>query len=421
MPYRYANMSSIHRQGEKPNWFCAFYDPEGFRRFRSTGTTNPRIAKTICVNIERAAALARTGRLSNEKGLKLIRETCSAIEETHGKLAADQAHEVLKVNVEEFVKIAGGELTSYTVRSWMDTWLADKTEASKATIVAYRQIVDLFLQRLGARADRSLTSIQPRQIEDFKKFMQNRVSPATVNKALAILKAGFSRAVTKRQLEFSPAEHVEHVEEDQSRRRPFTNAEITKLLTSADSKALKKLLEKEAPEWRTMILVGFYTGLRLGDCANLTWANVDLLGSTLTVKTKKTGRTQVLPIAEPLARHLNTLAGDDPAASLCPTLHGQPPAWLSNHFHQVMSVAGLVDKRTHEGKGKGRSARRETSRISFHSLRYNTTSALKSAGVSDSVAMDIVGHETEAVSRNYTKIADDAKRTAINKLPDITQ
>ena len=416
-------MASIHRQGEKPNWFCAFYDPEGFRRFRSTGTANPRIAKTICVNIERAASLARTGRLSNEKALKLMRETCSAIEETHGKLAANQAHEVLKLSVEEFVKIAGGELTSYTVRSWLNAWLTDKTDASKATIVAYRQIVDLFLTHLGARANRSLTSLQPRQIEDFKKNLVNRVSPGTVNKALAILKAGFSRAVTKRQLEFSPAEHVEQVEEDQSRRRPFTDDEIKKLLKATGSPKLKEQLELEAPEWRTMILVGFYTGLRLGDCANLTWANVDLLSSTLTVKTQKTGRNQILPIAKPLARHLNTLAGDDPAAPLCQSIHGQRPALLSNHFHLVMSAAGLVDKRTHEriGEGKGRSARRETSRISFHSLRYNTTSALKSSGVSDSVAMDIVGHETASISRNYTRIADDAKRTAINKLPDITK
>jgi hypothetical protein len=46
---------------------------------------------------------------------------------------------------------------------------------------------------------------------------------------------------------------------------------------------------------------------------------------------------------------------------------------------------------------------------------------LKSAGVSDSVAMDIVGHETAAISRNYTKIADETKRAAIGKLPDITQ
>jgi integrase len=413
-------MSSIHRDGDKPNWFCCFYDPEGFRRKRTTGTTNSRIAKTICVNIERAAVLARTGKLSNEKALKLIRQTCSAIGETHGTLAANQAHDVLKASVEEFVKIAGGELTSYTVRSWLNGWLADKTDASKATIVAYRQIVDLFLKHLGARADRSLTSLQPRQIEDFKNKLGNRVSPGTVNKALAILKAGFSRAVTKRQLEFSPAEHVEQVEEAQSRRRPFTNAEIAKLLAAANSKALNKQLKTKGQEWRTMILVGYYTGLRLGDCANLTWANVDLLNSTLTVKTKKTGRTQVLPIAEPLGSHLHSLAGDDPAAPLCPTLHGQPPAWLSNQFHRVMSTAGLVEERTHEGKGRGRSTRRDLSRISFHSLRYNTTSALKSAGVSDSVAMEIVGHETEAVSRNYTKIDDTAKRAAVNKLPDIT-
>jgi len=305
----------------------------------------------------------------------------------------------------------------------LNTWLADKTDASKATIVAYRQIVDLFLKHLGARANRSLTSLQPRQIEDFKNNLRNRVSPGTVNKALAILKAGFSRAVTKRQLEFSPAEHVEQVEENQSHRRPFTDTEIKDLLKATDSAVLKKKLESEAPEWRTMILVGFYTGLRLGDCANLTWADVDLLSSTLTVKTQKTGRNQILPIAEPLARHLNTLAGDDPTAPLCESLHGQRPALLSNHFHLVMTAAGLVKKRTHERmkEGKGRAAKRDLSRISFHSLRYNCTSALKSSGVSDSVAMDIVGHETASISRNYTKIDDTAKRAAINKLPDITQ
>src|SRR4051812_13188856 len=101
-------MASIHKQPGKPNLFCAFYDPEGFRRFRSTGTDNRKIAHTICVNIERAATLARQGKLSNERALKLIRETCSGIAETHGKLAGDRAHEILKASVEEFIKIAGG-------------------------------------------------------------------------------------------------------------------------------------------------------------------------------------------------------------------------------------------------------------------------------------------------------------------------
>jgi len=146
--------------------------------------------------------------------------------------------------------------------------------------------------------------------------------------------------------------------------------------------------------------------------------NVD---DTINVLTEKTGRRQDLPIAEPLARNLSKLAGDNPEAPLCPALCGKKASWLSAQFYAVMVQAGLAKDRDHQTRGKGRDAKRDTSKISFHSLRYNTTSALKSAGVGDSVAMDIVGHETAAVSRNYTKIDDAAKRAAIAKLPDITK
>jgi integrase len=411
MRYRYATfMASIHKQPGRPNWFCAFYDPEGFRRFRSTGTENAKIARTICVNVERAAALTRQGKLSNEKALKLVRETCEAIAETHGKLAATRAESVLKPAVEEFIRIAGGEFTSYTVRGWLNSWIAGRTDASKATVIEYRRIIGLFFKFLGARSDRSLTTMQPRQVEDFKTHLAKRVSPSTVNKGVKVLKAALNAAVRSRQLEFNPAEHVEFIETEQESRRPFTRKELTGLLTHADA------------DWRTMILTAFYTGLRLRDCANLTWRNVELHTNTLNVLTEKTGRRQVLPLAEPLARHLSDMAGDDPDAALCPPLHGKPAAWLSAQFYkEVMVKAGIVEKRGHESTGKGRDGRREISRVSFHSLRYNTTSALKSSGVSDSVAMDIVGHETASISRNYTKIDDTAKRAAVNKLPDITK
>jgi integrase len=406
-------MSSVHKQGNKPCWFCAFYDPEGFRRFRSTGSESRRVATTICTAIERASLLARNGKLSNEKALKLVRDTGGAIEENHGKIVADRAQSVLKAQVEEFVRVAGGELVSYSIRSWLDGWLAGRTDASKATLQVYRTIVDYFLTHLGARADRPLTTLQQAQIDDFKTKMVAKVSPSTVNRAVKVLKAAFSAAVAQRQLEFSPAQHVKAVDEEERGRRPFTDDELGKLITAT--------AEPKHAQWRTMIVLAFYTGLRLRDCANLTWESVDLHKSTIHMVTQKTGRTMVLPIAEPLAKHLGTLAGDAPAAPLCPALKGRKPSALSNQFYQVMVKAGIAEKRDHEGKGKGRDGRRDTSRFSFHSLRYNTTSALKNAGVSESVAMDIVGHETEAVSRNYTKIAFDTKKEAVAKLKDITK
>ena len=404
-------MASIHKEGDKPNWFCHYYDPEGYRRKRSTGTENAKIARTICVNVERAAVLTRQGKLSNEKALKLVRETCDAIAETHGKLAANRAETVLKPAVEEFIRIAGGEFTSYTVRGWLDSWIAGRTDASKATVIEYRRIIEMFLKFLGARADRALTTLQPRQIEDFKASQTTRVAPSSVNKCVKVLKASLNAAVKSRQLEFNPAEHVEFIEAESEgeSRRPFTSKELTALLAKAGA------------DWRTMIFLAFYTGLRLRDCANLTWRNVELHTNTLNVLTEKTKRRQVLQLAEPLARHLSTMAGDNPDAALCPTLHGKKASWLSSQFYAVMVKAGLVQERGHQSTGKGRDARRESNPISFHSLRYNCTSALKSAGVSDSVAMDIVGHETASISRNYTKIDDTAKRAAVNKLPDITK
>jgi hypothetical protein len=33
---------------------------------------------------------------------------------------------------------------------------------------------------------------------------------------------------------------------------------------------------------------------------------------------------------------------------------------------------------------------------------------------------DIIGHENEAVSRNYTLIETETKRAALDKLPDVT-
>src|SRR6185503_13130581 len=113
-------------------------------------------------------------------------------------------------------------------------------------------------------------------------------------------------------------------------RRPFTIPELKRILNAANE------------EWRGMILTGLYTGLRLGDIAVLTWANVDLQQRELIVSTQKTGRRQILPLATPLLRHLETLpAGDNPTAPLFPSSyeckarnpHGGP---LSNQFYGIL-------------------------------------------------------------------------------------
>jgi integrase len=178
-----------------------------------------------------------------------------------------------------------------------------------------------------------------------------------------------------------------------------------------------------------MILAGLYTGQRLKDLAGLTWNNVDLERNEIRLTTSKTKRRQFIPIAAPFRAYLDELAvGDDPKAPLFPDLYpfavkDGGSARLSDQFYEILVTANLVKERPPKDKstGKGRDGARTKTEISFHSLRHSATSLLKQAGVSESVARDLIGHDSADVSANYTHTDDASRRTAIDSLPDITK
>ena len=88
----------------------------------------------------------------------------------------------------------------------------------------------------------------------------------------------------------------------------------------------------------------------------------------------------------------------------------------------MLSVAANVrweGQAVTKARTKGRDGKRDIGKISFHSFRYTTGGTLRSMGVSEEISMDILGHETEAVHRHYSKASIEAKREALNKLPEI--
>jgi integrase len=251
-------------------------------------------------------------------------------------------------------------LASSSISDFLSAWLKRKElEAGDKTHSRYETVVDQLNRYLGARANQDITHLNAREIAGFREHLTQRVSAGTVN------------------------------------------------------------------EWRGMILFGIYSGLRLGDIATLTWRNIDLQAAELSLTTAKTGREQILPLAKPLLKHLENLpVGDDPEAPLFPDAFAAKQrshygGTLSNQFYEILVKANLAIARPHQNTGKGRSGKRAPSVLSFHSLRHTATSMLKNAGISDSVAKDIIGHESAAVSANYTHIDRETKRQALDKLPDL--
>jgi hypothetical protein len=46
---------------------------------------------------------------------------------------------------------------------------------------------------------------------------------------------------------------------------------------------------------------------------------------------------------------------------------------------------------------------------------------LKNAGISPAIVMDLVGHDSAEISAHYTTISSEAKRSAMDMMPDITE
>ena len=390
-------MASIHKQPGKPFFYCAFstWDAEREqwkRRFKSTGTGNKKEAEHICGTWERAAKSARNGRLT-----------------------PDSAREIIARGVADVFTAASREsLPSRSVRDWCAVWLEGKRlESTPATVSRYEGILQRFTDFLGKKADRDISGLSVSDVKGFRDALARDLSPASANLGLKTLRACLNSAFKTELVTGNVASKVDRIKvRGGVQRRGFTLKEIARVLKTA-----------EGSEWYGMTLAGLYCGARLTDIARLTWRNVDLSTGTLSFVAGKTGSRLSLPLAKPLADYLTELpAPDSPDAPIFPKLSAQRTSSLSKGFRLVLADAGLATAPTdHHGTGKGRDAAREVSELSFHSLRHSFVSILKMTGANEATAMALAGHETKAVSRNYTHMDDDVLRAAVDKLPDVTR
>ncbi len=382
-------MASLRRKPTSKYWWACFDLPNGKRRQRSTKETDRRRALKIAETWESAARRARS------------------------------AQQMQKVVAELYRDIVGESLPASSVKAYFNSWLEQKKgETSDTTAIYYAAKARRFLEWLGDRGDIELARLVPNDILAFRTSESQRVSAATVNHEIKFLRMVFQQAKRDGLLAENPAETVKTLKRAHTTgRRAFTVPELRALLSVADL------------EWRSLILFGLYTGQRLGDLSRFTWQNIDLDRSEIRFVTSKTGRQQIIWMAQTLRRHVEGLpAGDDPKQPLHPRAFASVSksgkvGTLSRQFHELMANAGLVRAKAHRAKedAPGRSGRRNVSEISFHALRHTATSLLKNAGISSAIVQDIIGHDSAAVSAHYTHIDEAAKRDALAKLPDITQ
>jgi integrase len=357
---------------------------------RSTKTTDETLAKKIAMEW---AQLAQAGR---EK-----------------RLTESQCRQVI---ADLYERTIGEPLHFRTARGYLLEWLEDqKPNLELRSYWRYEQTIQEFLDHLGrVKSERLLREITPKDIRSWRDALKTKgLSAPTVNGHLKVMRMPFKAAHDNGYIDLNPCtknsvrllkDDAENVTKD-----VFTPKQIRALIEAAPSE-----------DWKGMILLGFFSGLRLRDCAELRWNNLDLEKHIITVKTRKTGKTVIIPIHPQCTAWLLNQTRGIGKAPVFPSLAGKSgsgKSGLSSQFGRIMERAGIEGRLLRHGTGAGRSY----SSLSFHSLRHSFNSGLANAGVGVELRQELVGHASADMNKTYLHPDVEVMREAVLKLPVIPQ
>lgn len=252
---------------------------------------------------------------------------------------------------------------------------------------------------------RTLRSIGPKLIEKFKaersieesKTTGNTVSPATVNRALALLKTLFSKAVEWDKLETSPAARVKKLKEPPIREWILTKDET------------RRLIEAASPELKPVLVVALGTGMRKGEILALKWKDLDLVRGIITVSMSKSCKARKIPMSGAVAVALGAIAR-----------RGEFVFWNPDTKTRIMDVKTAFQAACRRAK-KDPEDKKDPGLIGlrFHDLRHTFATWWVGAG-GDLVALSkILGHASIQMTMRYAHATPEVMRLGIERVGEI--
>ena len=273
--------------------------------------------------------------------------------------------------------------------------------------------------------DKPLAEISLWAIEKWRmNRLKSGITPVTVNRDIAPLKAALSRAVDWEFLAENPLTRLKPSKTDRSRVVRYLSDEEEQRLRDAliRREHKKKKARASANRWRKaygyrtkpelteryfadhlrpMVLLSLNTGIRRGELVSLTWADVNFEGSSLTVNGQdaKSGQTRVIPLndeALAVLRHWRKQSKKE-VGYVFPGRTGGPLLDVNKAWISIRASAGISNFR-------------------WHDLRHTFASKLAMRGVDLNTIRELLGHASLAMTLRYAHLAPEHKMEAVSKL-----
>jgi integrase len=231
----------------------------------------------------------------------------------------------------------------------------------------------------------------------FKEWrIKEGVSPAGVNRDLALARAAFNFAIERRMLVHSPLAGVRFFNEEKHKKPPRTISflEEQRILMCCDVRL------------RLIVTVLLYTGMRVGiEALRLKWSDIDFDESIITVAQSKTAAgLRGLPMTAFVASELKKWHASTSGISEYVFFNPQRPSThiqsVKTAWHNALKLAGIA-------------------RFPIYQCRHSFATRLAGLGVSDTIIDQLLGHSRRDVLRFYTARVPENLRAAVNLLEEM--
>ena len=251
-------------------------------------------------------------------------------------------------------------------------------------------------------ADRTIQSLTPKELDEFLLYlrMEKELSADTVNKTMTAGNMAFDFLVKEGLIDSNPLASVERFKVSSKKRGIPTETEMRQLM-SLD-------WDWTDSAYKLAFKVAALFGLRAGEISGLQVCDVDVVGDLLYIrhswndvdklKSTKNGDDRTIPIEHEIAVELLNNARRNPEYSdtsfvfWSAKVAGQPiwPSSFEDDFYIAMQKIGISEEQ------------RKERNIVVHSLRHYCATQIAQR-TSLEIAMKILGHKTEEMTRLYSE------------------
>ena len=318
-----------------------------------------------------------------------------------------------------------------------DVWLEyvkspKRNELAKATMESKQNVWMQFARWMEKNylPVRDLGGVTPDMIAEYLACLRVSLCASTYNSRVCVLREMFHVLAAKAGIEDDPWQGVRLRPDDSHSRRELTMSELNRLLEVSRTGCVRLKENGDAMnrELHVLLLIGIYTGLRLGDCCLLDWSQINIAEGVIQLIPKKTRRHHqrivtipvhpalgqaLLPAIEQSEQSNNRTILSGPVLPLIAETY-RTTRWKVSYFlSHIFREANITTSVSIEGR------RHRTPEATFHSLRHTFVSFAANAGVPLHIVQSIVGHESTAMTRHYYHENLAALKSAVAAIPTL--